>query len=128
MPILGMFKEVLAVFWGKGVQDGGRSGLEAIESSLCGMTQPGFEFRESHLNWIEIGTIGRQITERCPTTLNSFPDALDLMNAEVVADHHVSWLKFRAEDLLDIGQEGFSGHWAIQEKRGTQTVLPQGGD
>src|SRR4030088_3048312 len=63
--------------------------------------------------------------QRCAASLDSFAHARDLVAAEIVADHDVTWPQRGAKHLLDVGEESRAVDRAIEHQRCDQPVVPQ---
>lgn len=75
------------------------------------------ELGEGIFDWIEIGTVGRQIAEFGATGLDSLPDADDLVSGQIVHDDDVAWAQGWRQHLLDPGEEALSVHRTVQKHR-----------
>src|SRR5580658_79782 len=77
----------------------------------------GFEFREGQFNWVEVRTVGRQITQA---------HALDLVRGQIVQNERVARLQAGPEHLLEINREDLRIDWSVHQKRGFNLLLAQG--
>ena len=84
-------------------------GLEAIDREGHGvpqfwngssrdLSQEGFQLCEGHFYWVEIGGIGRKITQARPGCLDDLADTGHLMSRQIIHHDDVAGLKRRHED------------------------------
>ena len=70
-----------------------------------GRAQQRFQLCEQLLDRIEVRTVGGKVEQARAGCLDSFPDARDLVGAEVVHDDRVAALQGGDERAGDVGQE-----------------------
>src|SRR5258708_2583267 len=75
------------------------------------------EFAEGHLDWVEVGRIGRQIKECRTCCFDRLPDAGDFMHREIVHDDDVAALECWNKELLHISQKHRPIHSALKYER-----------
>lgn len=96
-----------------------------IERSRSRRPEERFQLRKRELDWIEVGTVGRQKpkvrTHRCDRRANRRL----FVCGEVVQDDHVAASKRRREDLFDIGQKRRVVDRAVKHGRCAEPVGPQ---
>ena len=91
-------------------------GSESLAKSLLeGSDRTGFESPElllhlspALLDGVEVGRVGRQVTERGPGLLDEFSDAVHFVSSEVIHDDQLAGFQLWAEDLFQISQEDVS--------------------
>ena len=87
-----------------------------------------FEFREGHLDRVEIRTVRRGEEEPCPSR---FEDGLGLfafVAGKIVEDHNVAGTEGGGELGFDIGLEGRAVHRTVDDPRRGQAITAQGGN
>lgn len=77
----------------------------------------GLQLREGFFDWVEVGTVGRQIAQFGADGLDGCPYRHALTGAEVVHHDDVTLLQCRHENLLDIGLESFAVDRAVEQQR-----------
>ena len=110
---MGVTKEVQALLGREGVEGVGRCLEQLVKAPGSSSTYQRLEFREGHLDGIEIRAISRQVMELRAAGDNGLLDATDFVGGEVVAYHQIAWPEFGAEHLANVGQEEFTIHWPI---------------
>jgi hypothetical protein len=85
-------------------------------------------FRERHFDRIEVRAVGRQEEHDGAGGLDGFADGDWLMGGQVVEDDDIAGLEDRTQDLLDIGEEGLSGHRAVDGHGGDDAVGGEAAD
>src|SRR6516164_3719880 len=80
-------------------------------------SQIGFEFAERQLNWVEVWRVRRQILDSPTAGLDRLLHASNFVNPTVVHRNDVTGLEGRLQDLLDIGQECWPVHGALNNHR-----------
>ena len=96
---------------------------ELFGSPLGTVAEQLLELTEGEFDWIEIGRIGRQVTDLGTGGLNGCHDARRLVAGEVVHYHDVARAKRGDELLLDPGPE----HTAIDRAFHAQRCDEAGG-
>ncbi len=82
----------------------------------------------SHLDWVQIGTVGRQEEEPRAALFEDGLGFFAFVAGEVVEDHHVAALKRWSQLGLNIFLEDFAVHGAVNDPRCGQAIMAQGGD
>jgi hypothetical protein len=100
----------------------------ALEGVGGDFAEIGFEFGEDLLDGVEVGTIWRQVKQRCAAGFDGFSNTCDLVNTDVVHEQDVASFQGRREDLFDIGRERLAIHRASQHKGSGHAIVAQGGD
>src|ERR1035437_4849228 len=78
---------------------------EFLHSALGAFAQRSFEFRERHLDGIEVWRICRQIAECCTDSVDCLAYPVDLVGPQIIREHDVAFCQRWREHLLDIGHE-----------------------
>lgn len=86
------------------------------------------EFGESHLDRIEIRTVGREEEEPGSALFDDLMRFLALVARQVVEDHDVAGIECRRELGLDIDLEDLSRHRPVDDPGGGQAVAAQAGN
>jgi len=60
-----------------------RCGFEGFDGSCGGFSNVGLELGEGILDGIEIGTVGRQVEQRCSAGFDNLPDASYLVGSQL---------------------------------------------
>jgi len=87
-----------------------------------GCAQQLFELGPCLFDGVQVRRVRRQVEQLGSCRFNSFAHSLDLVRTEIVHDHHVANAQFRAQDLIQIGQEylsirgRFDGHGGIMPR------------
>ncbi len=113
-----MSEEVGAFGWSEGREQAGDGSPEGLDCSGCGLAQMSFEFGEGLLDGIEIRRVRRQIAQGCARCGDGGFDGRAFVAGEVVHDDNVAGPEAWHKDLLDIGEEGFGVHRAVEHQRG----------
>ena len=87
-----------------------------------GFAEKCFEFRESLLDGIEIGRIGRQEKQLGAGLANDAPHVDTFVAGEIVHDDNVALAQCRGEDLRDIGTKARAIDWTVDDARGGETI------
>jgi len=112
-----MAKEVSAFLWSEGLNDATDLPHQAWDSVLGGLAQMGLQFAERHLNWVEVGRIGRKITRCCSRRFDRLGDAGDFVYRQVVHCDNITALECRNEELLDPGEKHRPIHRPLKHAR-----------
>lgn len=83
----------------------------------------GLEFREGHLDGIEIGAVSRQEQEPAAALLQGLCRAWTFVGGQVVEDDNSPRIKCRDQLRLDIGIESRAVHCAVDHPWRDQGVL-----
>jgi len=84
------------------------------------------EFGERRFDGIEVGTIGRQVTQSDASSLENLRYSLDLVGGQIVQNQRVASLQAGHEHLLEIHQENLGVDRPVHQKRGGNLVVAQG--
>src|ERR1035437_7566258 len=98
---------------------------EFLHRALGAFAQRSFEFRERHLDGIEVWRICRQIAECCTDSVDCLAYPVDLVGPQIIREHDVAFCQRWREHLLDIGHERGSIHRTIDDIRCSQAVDAQ---
>jgi len=101
---------------------------ECADGSGCLGAEQCFEFGESLLDRVQVGTVGRQIQQACAGTLDCLTNAGDLVRAKPIHDHDIAAPQRGNQHLLDIGEEGLAVDRPIEHAGGNQAIAAQTGD
>ena len=101
---------------------------ECVDGPDRAGSQKGLELCESHLDWIEVGAIGRKEQEPGALGANGLLGRGALMSRQIVQDDDVAGLEGRDELRLDIGFEDAPVHRGVNDERGGQGVASQAGN
>src|SRR5258707_8777924 len=88
---------------------------EFLHGALGTFAQRGFEFRECHLDWVEVWRIGGQIADCCANSRDCFAHPVDFVGPQIVHEYDVAFCQRRNEHLLDIGHECGSIHRTVDD-------------
>ena len=112
----------------EGFERAGDGVNQGVEGSRRGFAQQGFQLGEPLLDRVEIGTVGRQVTQTGAGVLDRRSDAFDLVARQIVQDDDVAFAKLGNEELLDPGAELLAVDRPVERARRDETVLPQRAD
>ena len=79
-----------------------------VNGALGGFAQHRFELGEDLLDWVEIGTVGRQEEQLGAGGADGSTPGFAFVTAEIVNNDDVAGIECRHEQLLDIGQEALA--------------------
>ena len=108
---------VLALLGGKFPQKFADAIPQTMDRSLRRLTEQGFQFREDHLNGVQIRGIRGQIQDRGPGFLDRRSDPEDLVNRQIVHDDQVTRRQCGSQYLVDVCEERRPVHRAIEHHR-----------
>ena len=100
---------------------------EAIDSSLFGFSQQGFEFGKHLLDRVEIRRVGWQEQEMGPSIPDHAPYGITFVACEIVHDDDITRFEGGNENLLNISLEGCPVDGTIKDKGSRQLVAAKGG-
>ena len=120
-----MTKESTAVCGREGVQGIGEGCDQVFQGARRLPTQMRFEFGKGQFDGIEIRTVRRQVAKLDALGLERRRNALNFVRGEIVQDQRVSGLQTGNEHLLEVDQEDFGVHRAIDQKRGGDLFLTE---
>lgn len=95
---------------------------ERVNGSGLGLPQQFFEFGKGHLNWIEIGAVGRQEQDARAGADDEARRLFVLVARQIVEDHCVALAQNGNENLLDIGKETLRVDGPIEHKGRNQPL------
>lgn len=98
---------------------------DLVEAARAGRTEPRLELGEGHLDWIEVGAVGRQEAEPGPDAFDRGLDGRLLVQREVVEHHDITGPQRRREHLLDVGQKGGVVERTVEDGGRVQPIPPQ---
>ena len=87
-----------------------------------------FQFRERHLDRIEVGTVGRQKADLRAGGLDRHAHLWLFVDGEVVEHHDIASAKGRGQHLLHVGPKAGGIDRPIEHGRRREPVGPQRGD
>ena len=123
-----MTEKVGAFGWREACDKFAESVPECVDGSDCPGAQQCFEFGEGQLDWVEIGTVWRQIQQPGAGGLDRLADPGDLVRTEIVHDDDVAVDQRGNQHLLDVGEEQLAIDCAVEHAGGNQAVLAQPGN
>ena len=100
-----MTEEAGAVVGRERTESRHQGGLEIVEGAGRCLAQVGFELGEGQFNWIEIGTVRRQVPNACSLSRDELFDVFDFVGGEVIEDDGVTLAQLRTEHMLKISGE-----------------------
>lgn len=101
---------------------------QSIDRSLgCGSHQA-FELRESILDRIEVGAVGRQVHVADPVALEGSLHLCRFVGREIVENDEVTRLGFLGQDLFDVSGEDICSHRSIDHHRRDEATQGQSAD
>ena len=86
------------------------------------------ELGEGILDGIEIGTVRRQVEQRCPACFDRLSDAVDLVGGQIVHDDDVGRPQERGQHLLAPSPEDLAVHRPVEQHRGDEAGTGQPAD
>jgi hypothetical protein len=101
---------------------------QGVDRAYRGRSQLRLQFREHHLNWVEVRAVGWQIQQLRTSRLDGHAYSGDLVNRQVVHDHDVIRAQRRRQLLLDVGNEQGAVHGPIDDIRRNHAALMQTAD
>lgn len=101
---------------------------QGVKGSGTDASQVGLEFREGHLDGIEIGAVCGQEQEPAAALSQGLCRAWAFVGGQVVEDDNGPRIKRRGQLRLDIGVESRSVHRALDHPGRDQGILRQPGD
>ena len=103
-------------------------GPECLTGAGCGLSEQALQLGEGLLDWVQIGRVGREIKQAGAGGPDCFAHTSDLVGREVIQDHHVGLRQRWRKELADIGEEGLTGHGAVQHERRDEAGAAQACD
>ena len=114
--------------WTEEVADFADGAPQGVDGADRLGAQERFELGESHLDRIEVGTVGRQKEEPGAFGANGLLGRRAFVGRQIVADDDVAWLEGRGQLRLDIGFEDAPIHRRVDHERRGERVAAQAGD
>jgi hypothetical protein len=93
------------VVWSDGSQGVGERLFERGDGTGLDFAELLFELCPTLLDGIEIGRVGREITESGAGVLDQLPDAVHLVGSQIVEHYQMTRVQLRAKNVLQIGQK-----------------------
>jgi hypothetical protein len=90
-----------------------------------GFAQQQLELCEDLLDWVEVGTVGRQEEELGAGGADRDAYGLALMTAEIVHHHDVAWRQGGNQALLDVSHEAIAIYGPVDDAGCGYAVMPQ---
>ena len=107
--------EIVGAFLGgEGGEGEGYCCDERVQGSGGSLSQQSFELGEELFDGIEVGAVGRQVSQLGAGSFDCIADAGDLMASEIVHDDDVAWSQDRHEELLDVSLEACAIHRSVE--------------
>lgn len=128
MNIAGVTQEVPAFAWGEDPHNAPNSAQQARNGALGSLAQMRLQFAEGQLDWIEIGRIGRQISQCRPCGFDRLPGAGHLVDRQVVHHDNVAALEGRNKIVLHISEKHCSVHGTLKDERCSHPAQTQAAD
>src|SRR3979411_2349291 len=120
--------EIVGAFLGTELWDKGADcSVEGWNSSRTHFAHECFEFAVSHLDWIEVWRVLRQVANCRPRLLNRLSTTGNQVNPAVIHDDDVIAPERGNQALLDIGEEHLTGHGALDHHWRGHFIVAQGG-
>ena len=123
-----MTEKVGAFGWREAWDEIAKRFPECAEGSQGLGAEQCFEFGESLLDRVQVGTVGRQIEQACAGTLDRLANASNLVRTEPIHDHNIATPQRGNQHLLDMGEEGLAVDRPIEHAGGNQAIAAQTGD
>ena len=101
---------------------------DLVEGARTGGTHERFQFRERHLDRIEVGAVGRQKSDECPRSFDRRAHLRLLVDGEIVEHDDIARPKRRRQHLLHVGAKTGAVDRAVEHGRRRHPFGPQGGD
>src|SRR4051795_6051276 len=95
-------KEVAAFCWWEEVGDPADGVPQALDGALRGFAQQRLVLGESLLDRVQIGTVGGQMDELCPSGSDCLGDAGNFVAAQIIEQDNVAGRQRRHQHLFDI--------------------------
>ena len=104
---------------------GGRQCGDVVEGARSGRPHERFQFRERHLNRIEVGTVGREKADLGAGGFDGRAHLGLLMDGEIVEHDNIAASECRSQHLLHVGPKAGVVDRAIEHGRRGEPVGPQ---
>jgi len=96
------------VLRGEGSESFAQSLLEGIDGTGSESAELLLHLGPALLNGVEVGRVGRQVTERGPGLLDEFSDAIHFVSSQVIHDDQLAGFQLWAKNLFQISQKDIS--------------------
>ena len=107
-------------------REGGRGERgDMVEGARSGGAHERFQFRECHLDRIEVGTVRRQKADLCADGFNGRAHLGLFVDGEIVEHHDIAAPKRRDEHLLHVGPKAGVIEGPIEHGRRREPMGPQ---
>jgi hypothetical protein len=126
LVISGVGKVICAFGWCDGVEDWTDRIADGLGGSLCGFSQPVFEFGEELFDRVQIGRVFRQEEKMRARGADGCSDSGSFVRTKIVHDHDIAGLQCRDQYLLYVQPEGFPIDRAVKEPGGGDAIVAQG--
>jgi hypothetical protein len=110
------------------IQQLAESTFESFDGSLGGGPQERLEFGERQFDWVEVGTIRRQIDELGADAFDRFADAGDFVSGQIVHHDEVALMERRRQLLLNVAEEHVAVHRTVDHGGRCEAAQPQRAD
>ena len=117
----GIFEVVAALGWRECVEQRSDHVPEFVTGTRCSLSQQRLQLGEHLLDRVEIRTVGWKIQNAWPGGSDCLGNAGDLVRAEIIHHHDITWSERRCKELLDISAKRLAGHRSIKDERGNKT-------
>ena len=107
---------------------GSRERDDVVEGARSRGPQERFQFCERHLDWIEVGAVGRQKSDLRSGSFDSYAYLGLFVDGEIVEHDDIAGAKRRREHLLHIGAKAGGVDRPVEHGRRRDPVGPQRGD
>jgi len=108
---------ILAFLRTNGCESLGDRRDEGVDCSGRQLSQERFELGEELFDGIEVGTVGRQITQFGAGGFNRRTDSSDPVAGQIVHNDDIAGSQDGNDELLDVGAKARPIHWAIKYAR-----------
>ena len=108
---------VLAFALGEGIEQCSEAMPESIHRSFTEFSEQCFEFGKDLLDWIEIGTVGRQVHQARAHRFDRRANAFQFVAAQIVHDHDVVGFQRGHQMLSHVRQKNFAVNCAVNNQR-----------
>lgn len=112
----------------EGIEDGFESLADRVEGSGVGAAEQAFELGEDLFDWIEVGTIGREVKQVHACIFQALTNAGYLVCRKIVDDDGAAGPHFGDQAFFEPLLEDRARHRARQQLRGEDAVMGQAGD
>jgi hypothetical protein len=96
---------------------------EGFDSSFGSLSQERLQFREDHLDRVQVGRVARQEVQFGTRGLDRFPNFRALVRAKIVDQNDVAIRERRNEHIFDISLETFAIDRAIEDEGSRDAIM-----